>query len=226
MSTSTDERRSAGQLVRHLAVRAVQLEIGIWQSLYRLILRRPRVPAGATAFSYHRVVLPIIIAFIVVSAIELVVVDVLVHRWPLVRIPLLILGIWGLTWMCGYLAAMVTRPHAVGPDGITVRYATDIEAEVPWGAITRVTRRPQTRPEKAPRISRDDDGAATLQLWMHDQTNLDLELGRPVAVHTPDGTEEVRLIRLFADDTKSFLAEVGRHRPDEETGEAPPRRRP
>ncbi len=217
MST-TGPGRTPWQTVRHLAVRAVQLEIGVWLSLYRFLLRRPRVPAGATAFSYHRVVLPVLVTFIVVSAIELVAVDVLVQRWPLVRVPLLVLGIWGLTWMCGLLAAMVTRPHAVGPAGITVRYATDVEVQVPWEAIDRVTRRTQVRADKSPRVLPGEDGTVTLQLWMHDQTTVELTLDRPLEVRVPEGAAAVRTIRLFADDPRAFLAEVARQRPEPGAG--------
>ncbi|MGY1721157.1 hypothetical protein ACI8AG_19145 [Blastococcus sp. SYSU DS0552] len=207
------ERRTGRQRLRYLGTRAVQLEVGVWQSLSRFVLRRPRVPAGVTAFPYHRVVLPVIITFIVVSAIELVAVDVLTQHWPLVRYPLLALGIWGLVWMFGYLAGLVTRPHAVGPEGITVRFSTDVDLQVPWDVIGSVARRSRTRPEKAPRFARGDDGAATLQLWMHDQTNVDIVLDRPVVVRLPELTGEVRAVRLFADDPVAFLAEVRRQRP-------------
>ncbi|MCF6744203.1 hypothetical protein E9529_07925 [Blastococcus sp. KM273128] len=205
MTTTDPGRRTTGQLARHLAVRAVRMEVGIWQSLYRWTFRRPRVPAGAAAFTYHRSVLPVIITFIVVSAIELVVVDVLVHRWPAVRIPLLVLGIWGLTWMIGFLAAHVTRPHAVGPDGIRARFTADVDVDLPWDAVDAVSRRLRTREEKAPRLDR---GAGSLDLWMQDRTNVEIELDRPVAVRLPEGEAVVRRVGLFADDPAAFLAAV------------------
>ncbi|MGY1755180.1 hypothetical protein [Blastococcus sp. SYSU D01042] len=200
--------RTAGETVAYWARRAVELEIGVWQSLYRFLLRRPRVPAGAAAFTYHRVVLPVLIAFIVVSAIELVVVDLLVHRWPAVRIPLLVVGIWGLTWMFGLLTGMVTRPHAVGPEGIRVRYTTDVDVDVPWDAIDAVVRRVANRPDKAPRLEPGVDGPGALHLWMHDQTNVDVLLDRPIDVRLPEGTAAVRRIALYADDPAAFLAAV------------------
>jgi hypothetical protein len=184
------------------------MEIGAWQSLYRFLLRRPRVPAGATAFPYHRVVLPVLITFIVVSAIELVAVDLLVHRWPAVRIPLLIVGIWGLTWMFGLLTAMVTRPHAVGTDGIRARYATDVDVFVPWDAIDSVSRRVANRAEKAPRLARSADGPGALHLWMHEQTNVVVVLDRPLEVRLPEATATVDRIALYADDPTAFLAAV------------------
>ncbi|MCZ2849350.1 hypothetical protein [Modestobacter sp. VKM Ac-2978] len=204
-------RRTGRQLVAHLARRAIAMEIGVWQSLHRFLFRRPRVPAGAVAFTYHRAVLPLIVTFIVLSVLELVVVDLVVHRWPVVRVPLLVLGIWGVTWMLGFLAALVTRPHSVGPDGIHARYSTDVDVALPWSAITAVTRRLDTRAEKAPRLTRDAAGAVTLHLWMQDRTNVDVELDQPVSVRLPEGTTTVHRIGLFADDPAAFLAAVRQH---------------
>ena len=208
MTSPVPARRSGGRLIAYLARRAVQLELGVWQSLYRFALGRPRIPAGATGFTYHREVRAILLAFIAVSALELAVVDVLVHRWPAVRIPLLVVGVWGLLWMTGLLAAMVTRPHAVGPDGIRARYATDVDVAVPWDAIDAVVRRIRTRQGKAPRLA---PGGDILSLWMQDRTNVDVHLDRPVLVRLPEGTQEVHRVSLFADDPVAFLAAVRRH---------------
>jgi hypothetical protein len=97
-----------------------------YQSIYRFVFRRPRVPAGAVGFTYSAPILSILIVLTVVSAVELVVVDVIVHRWaPGLRVPLLVLGGWGLVWLIGLLLGVLTRPHAVGPDGVRVRFADD-----------------------------------------------------------------------------------------------------
>jgi hypothetical protein len=58
-------------------------------------------------------VLAILIVFIAVSAVEVVAVDVIVRRWANIRIPLLILSLWGLIYMLGFLFGMLTRPHAI-----------------------------------------------------------------------------------------------------------------
>ena len=62
--TATTTRRSPWGRVVYIARRAWTMEIGIWQSLYRFIFRRPRVPAGAVGFSYHRQVWTILMIFI------------------------------------------------------------------------------------------------------------------------------------------------------------------
>ena len=95
------------------------------------------MPAGARGFRYHEPVLTILIVFIALSAVELVAVDLIVRRWPYVRIPLLVLSIWGLIWMLGFLFGMLTRPHAVGPESIRVRYGAEVDIEFRGPLSTR-----------------------------------------------------------------------------------------
>ncbi len=99
-----------------LALRALRVEVRIYESLWRAIARRPSIPRGAQGFRYHRPVLTILVIFIVLSAIEIPILDLVVHRWLPLRIVFLVLGIWGLTWMLGLLCAYLTRPHTVGPE--------------------------------------------------------------------------------------------------------------
>ena len=205
MTAPVPASRSRGELVAYWGRRAAQMEKGVWQSLYRFALRRPRVPAGASGFTYHRAVQAVHLTITAVSVLELVVVDVLVSRWPAVRIPLLVVSVWGVAWMLGMLAAMVTRPHAVGPEGIRARYTTDVDVAVPWEDIDAVVRRLHVREDKAPRLA---PGGDTLHLWMQDRTNVDVDLDRPLLVRPPEGAQHVRRISLFADDPTAFLAAV------------------
>lgn len=111
-------RRTWPKAAWYLARRAWMAEIHSYQSIWRLIARRPRVPEGAAGFRYHQPVMPMIVTFLVVSGIELVVVDIVVRQWPAVRLSFLVLGAWGAVWMCGLLCGVLTRPHSVGPAGI------------------------------------------------------------------------------------------------------------
>ena len=56
------------------------MEIHGYQSIYRFVLRRPRVPTGSVGFTYSVPILSILVVLTVVSAVELVVVDLIVHR--------------------------------------------------------------------------------------------------------------------------------------------------
>ena len=199
------ERRTRRQVLRYWMRRALWMEIWGYVSIFRFVFRRPKVPAGATAFTYHRPVLPLVIAFIVVSSIELLVVDVLVRRWPSVRIALLALGIWGLVWMFGLLFGLLTRPHAVGPDGIRLRSGAEVDIPLRWEQIEAVTRRKLSSPDKQPQISTDDNGDRILHLHTQNETTVQIRLRQPATVRLPRGTQTVSRIELFADEPAAFV---------------------
>ncbi|WP_239065609.1 hypothetical protein [Microbacterium hibisci] len=197
--------------VRRIARIAWRAEVGIWQSLYRWIFRRPRVPAGASGFAYHAPVFTILMIFIVLSAVEIPIIDLIAHPWPWVRIPLLVLGIWGLTWMIGLALSYVTRPHAVGPAGIRARLGADIDVDLPWDVVASVERSRDVA-EKAPKI-REEAHGTTLSLRMANETNLLVALEKPVAVKLSGATVEIDAVRLWADDVDGFLDAVRTHIP-------------
>jgi hypothetical protein len=210
MTTMTAGARPRGRL-RRFARWAWRTELGVWQGLYRFLFRRPRVPAGATAFAYHAPVRMVLIVFIVVSAIEIPIVDLIVHDWTWIRIPLLIGGIWGVTWMLGLLLGFITRPHAVGPAGIIARMGSEVVADLPWEAVLSVERTHE-RTEKAPPVS-DEVHGRTLGLRMQDESNVLVVLERPVIARRHGLPVEIDAVRLWADDATGFLAAVRTHMP-------------
>ena len=215
MTTSTagpPTRRLRWPLATYWMRRAVMLEVWGYLSILRFFLRRRRVPAGAAAFSYHQLVMPLLVVFIVVSAIELVVVDVLVRRWPSVRIAMLVLGIWGLVWMFGMLFGFLTRPHAVGPDGIRVRSGAELDLALPWDRIESVARHKRTNQDKQPPVTTDEHGRRVFHLRMQNETNIEIRLLEPVTVRRPHGPEAVTKVDLYADQPQAFQDEVRRHR--------------
>ena len=194
-----------------LARAAWRAEIGIWKSLYRWAFRRPRVPAGASGFSYHSPVLTLLVVFIVLSAVEIPIVDLIVHDWPWLRIPLLALGIWGVTWMIGLLLSYLTRPHAVGPEGIRVRLGADVDIDLPWDAVATVEKSRDVL-EKAPKV-REEPHGRTLALRMQDETNVLVTLEAPVSARLGDHRFEVDAVRLWVDDLDGFMSAVRTHIP-------------
>jgi hypothetical protein len=204
-------KRTGWRFFRYLAWRALMLELRGYQSIYRFLFRRPKVPAGAVGFSYYGPILAILIVFVVLSAVELVVVDLIVRRWDHVRIPVLIVGVWGLIYMLGFLFGMLTRPHAVGPAGIRARYGPEIDIPLSWDEIDSVTSRRRTIQNKQPKITLDQDGEATLHLRMQNETNIEVQLKAPTEVRLPAGPETISKVTLYADDSKAFMNEVRRY---------------
>lgn len=207
---SRPRRRTWWQLVGYLARRATVAELRGYQSIYRFVCRRPKVPVGSVGFSYHQPIFAVLVVIIAVSAVELVVVDLIVRRWPSVRVLLLVLSLWGLVWMFGLLLGMLTRPHAVGPDGVRVRYGAEVDLPFGWGDITSVRRSKRTQ-QKAAKVTVDQNGDATLHMRIGDLTNIELELERPTRLRLPHGFETVHKVALYVDDPQAFMSEVRNH---------------
>jgi hypothetical protein len=206
-------RRTVVARAMHLARRAVELEIAIWQSLWRFLTRRPRVPSGARGFGYVGPVRSLLIVFIVLSAVEIPIVDLIAHPWPWVRYPLLAAGIWGVTWMVGLLLGFITRPHSVGPDGLRIRSGPEVEIVATWDDVLSVQIR-REREEKGPHLTAADDGTGhVLHLRMQDETNLAVCFEHPVTARRPAGRVAVTEVRFWADDPRAFLDEAARHLP-------------
>jgi hypothetical protein len=204
-------RRTPWQVGCFWMRRAVMLEIWGYLSIFRFAFRRPRVPSGATAFTYHQPVMPLLIVFIVVSAIELVVVDVLVRRWPPVRITMLALGIWGLVWMFGMLFGFLTRPHAVGPAGIRLRSGAELDLPLSWEQVEAVGRHKRVSQDTQPQVTVDEHGSRTVHLHVQHETNTAITLRGPVELRLPRGAVTASRIELFADDPDAFVAAAREH---------------
>jgi len=217
MSVTSERRAAASALHRagSLAKRALLVELRIYANIGRFIARRPAIAPGAVGFSYHKPITTVLVIFIVLSAVEIPIIDLVVHRWPAVRIAMLVLGIWGVTWMFGLLCGYLMRPMTVGPDGIRVRQGLDLDLALTWDDIASVARVKRVDEPKSPRIE-ETDAARTLVLRMQDETNLVIELERPTVVRLPGhapkgGDQEITALRLWVDDPKAYLDEVRRH---------------
>jgi len=200
-----------------LAVRVVLLELRIYANIARAVVRRPAIPDGASGFGYHRPVLTILLVFIGLSAVEIPIIDLIVHRWPGVRIALLLLGIWGVTWMVGLLCAYLMRPHTVGPDGIRVREGLETDIPLSWDDIASVERGVRIDEPKSPRITETEDGRM-LSLRVQHETNVEIALEGPTLVRLPGrapkgGRQAVTSVRLWTDDLDGFMDAVRRHMP-------------
>jgi hypothetical protein len=210
-TTRTRPKRSWWQFTGYIARRATMMELRGYQSIYRFVFRRPKVPAGGVGFSYHVLVLPILIVFVVVSAVEMLVVDLIVRRWAYIRVPLLILSVWGIIYMLGLLFGMIVRPHAITADGIRVRYGSETDVPIAWEDVHSVNLRKHVNNDKLPKVTVDDNGEASLHMRIQNETNVEIRLNRPVSIRLPHGTETVSRVNLYADDPKAFTDEAHHH---------------
>lgn len=202
-------RARVAQLVR----RGIAAEAAGWRSICHGLFRRPTVPEGASAHRYDAPVRTILIVFIVLSAIEVPIVDLMTHQWPWVRFPLMALGIWGVATMLGMLFGYTTRPHAVGPTGIILHNGGEITVELPWADIASVTRNRRSLTSAPPASLTGPADDQALNLVVQDGTDIDIELERATQFSLPQGDVEVTSIRLSVDDANRFMSAVRRHIP-------------
>ena len=200
------DRRSVSSLARG----AVMFELRLYRSLFRWITRRPVVPsADVEAVGYSQAVTPIMLLWIFASAVEMVVVHLLLP-WQTVRIILLIISAWGLIWMIGFLASLKVNPHLLSDTTLRVRHGATVDIAVAWDSIaTIVYQRRDLPPSIRTMQFRETKSGTDLQVGVSGEVNVHAVLRHPLMVPTPSGDKEITELSFWVDDPKAF---VGRAR--------------
>ena len=215
MSTATRPPQTEPSRAQALIARGTGIEKIIYAAIGRAIARKPWKARDAKGFHYHAQSLAVLVIFIVLSAVEIVVIDLIVHQWLWLRIPFLIIGAWGLVWMTGLLCAHFMRPHTVGFEGIRVRDGLDMDAHVTWDDVYSVGLKSRNYEPKTPSVIDDQEGRS-LVMNITDQTNIEVVLERPTTITLPGlppkgGEQVIDRIYLWTDEPKGFLDAVREH---------------
>lgn len=193
--------------------RAGAMEAAGWRSIGRALAGRPRVPRDASAFTYDRPVRTILVVFLALSAVEIPIIDLLVHGIPWLRWPLMALGVWGVLTMLGMLLGYLTRPHAVGPYGIRVRHGGEVDIDLAWDDIASVEHRRHAL-SGAPALSLTGHGDdQVLNQVVQDGADILVTLERPTRLRLPQGDIMVSAVRMSVDEPAAFLDAVRTHIP-------------
>ena len=214
MSTTGNQLAEPSR-ARVLVARGAGIEKIIYASIARAITRRPWKAGDAQGFHYHSESLPLLVVIVALSAVEIVVVDLLVHQWIWLRIPLLVIGVWGLIWMTGLVCAHLMRPHTIGSEGIRVRDGLDMDAHVTWDDVYSVGVKSRNHTPKTPSVVDDREGRS-LVMVISDRTNIEVVLERPTAITLPGlppkgGAHIIDRIYLWTDTPDDFLAAARGH---------------
>ena len=185
--------------------KAVAFEIRMWRSLWRWVRRRPDVPAGADAFPYASAVTPVLWTFVVLSAVEIPLVDWLLP-WQSARVALLVVGVYGLLWMIGLLASMTVFPHSVGDGGLRVRSGFSIDVRVPWEDIAAVRARRRSVEGSRTVVVEESGERRAVSVTVMSSTQVDVELRTPLVLPLArTGGQPVDELRLAADDPAGLV---------------------
>ena len=185
--------------------RAATAEAATWRNLALWVTRRPVPMHGGQPYGYLGVVKPILGVFLALSIIEIPVLDLIVKHvvpWGPARLIMLVISVWGLLWMLGFLAGMIRHPHLVLAGGLRVRMGPGIDFTVPWSDVESVGKRYRSMPSS--RAVQVEEGA--LHIVVGSQTSIDVRLRRPIVFDVPRaGGEAVHELRLYADDADGLV---------------------
>ncbi|MGH1564224.1 hypothetical protein [Mumia sp. DW29H23] len=189
----------------------VVLEKNLYVSLARWLVRRPdRGGPGATPYGYARMVTPMMGLWIFASAAEVPLIHVLVP-WEGIRLTLLVLGVWGLVWMIGFLASLHVYPHLVTDEGIRIRNSALVDLVVPWDVVATAGMHDHDFPStiRTLQVVESDEGVEAA-VTVSGRVNVTLELRAPFALATREGERLVDRISLWVDEPRDLVSRVRR----------------
>ncbi|USI92386.1 hypothetical protein [Rhodococcus pyridinivorans] len=183
------------ELVGRVPATVIRAELRSYRALWFLIRRR-RIGVGpdVTTIGYTRGTMSVPIAWLVASVIEIAVVHILVP-WEWLRWTLLIVSVYSLLPLVGWLADRVVNPHLLTRDGLVLRSGHQVVAHIDVDNLQRCIPRHRFQPTET-----SVDGEV-LFLPGPDGTDLDLVLAEPVEALLPAFFEHRRrpaLVSRFA----------------------------
>lgn len=193
-----------------LAWDALLLELALYRSLARWVTRRPDTPPGAVTLGYAQLVGPMLWLWIFGSAVEVVVVEVVLQNiqagWAeAIRLPLLAVGIWGVLWMLGMLAAYRVRPHLLIEDHLRIRNGARTWVDVPLDSVARVRAAEHELPGVIKAMHHDD---GLLLVGVSSRTNLELILNGPTILRTFKGEITAASVGLWVDQPRLVTDQI------------------
>jgi hypothetical protein len=193
-----------------VAREALLFELALYRSLARWVVRRPDVPAHARSIGYAALVGPMLWLWIFGSAVEVVVVEVVLRSieapWAeALRLPLLVLGVWGVLWMLGMLAAYRTRPHLLTDTELLLRSGARSWVAVPLALVGAV----RTVGHELPGLRSLQVQHQLVLIGVSSGTNLELVLEEPATLRTSKGLVPAARVGIWVDDPRAVAALLG-----------------
>lgn len=163
----------------------------------------PDVPGGAVPFAYHRFLVPMLAALMVLQVIELGVMHLLLMQWSVKAAWIaLAISLAGLLWLIGLLKSFRLYPVLIERTGVRVRSGLMIDLFVPFEAIRSIGAPLAGEALKAPTVC----NTAILS-----SPNVALALASTVTLYPPIGRPRaIEHVALRLDDSPAFIAELER----------------
>ena len=174
----------------------MQLDLTVWRSLFAWVTKRSMVEPGAIELPYIRAIRTILWVFVGLSAIEVPIMDLILRPWPWIRYPFLALGIWGVVYMIGFVAAYEKLPHTLTSDALTLRAGPLAEYSIPRHLISAIKLDQQSYESNKSRQILGNRFA----LLMAGSTNVTVELSSSISIEHRHEVRQVDSISFYLDD--------------------------
>ena len=186
---------------------AMQIEKNGWVSLALWLRRRSALTGEEMPYPYRGPLLAPMWVMTILSALEVVALDVLIPwtpGWTWLRVTLVVIGVWGVVFVLGMLAGVTVHPHALGPAGLRIRHGATLEIAIPWDRVRSVRHEQRSWEGR----SVDVDGPS-LRIAVSKQTNVHLRLDEPVeALLVREGRRMVSEIAFHTDDVRGIVKAI------------------
>ncbi|GAA3996244.1 hypothetical protein GCM10022247_15240 [Allokutzneria multivorans] len=173
-----------------------------FRALFLLLRGKKDVPEGGTAVGYSGESTTVLVALLVASLVEIVAVEFLVP-WATVRWILLVLSVYGVLWLLGHIASLITRPHVVSSETLLLRNGTGLAVSFPLAAVRAVRTERKGNHERQVAVVGE-----VLNIAAGDTTTVFVEFDPPqefdgrtvhgVRFHADDPRAAARLVRTSA----------------------------
>jgi len=135
----------------NLMVKLAGTELNVWYYAFFAWRKKPFIPEGSTAFSYHKEsgFITVLIIMGIMSPIEIIGAHYIISLWsPVVAVIYSFLTIVTILWILGMVRAIVLRPITVDNEGVTLNYSFSLAERISFSAIESITAKDLNLPRK------------------------------------------------------------------------------
>lgn len=168
----------------------------VWRSLFAWITKRSMVEPGALELPYIKAIRTILWVFVGLSALEVPIMDLILRPWPWIRYPFLVLGIWGVVYMIGFVAAYEKLPHTLTDDALTLRAGPLAEYRIPRELISGLKLDQQSYESNKSRQVLGNRFA----LLMAGSTSVTVELSSSIPIEHRGQVHQIDSVSFYLDD--------------------------
>lgn len=137
--------------------------------------------------------------------------------WPTVRLVLVILSLYSLLWVVGFIAGFTVHPHLLSNDTLTLRHGPRVSVAIPTDAITEIALRggdlPGIRSVRYEQLP-GSTGDGVLHIAHAGSTNTVISLAAPLPGSRYTSDMPVTQVRAWVDEPRSLKLGLQASGPD------------